>query len=156
MHFVVSHTDSGLWFGQWNKLLLCQWLCRLLHARDLDGPAHLAAHAAHFCVWLAYDNATKHHGSLRRPQRPIHFSASVRVKHSQCTKTHSPVSWVPSEPFVHWMLSFYFLHWLFWLVFLDAGNFYGAFLIFLFIHARQSCCNFYNLILRPMVKGFAS
>lgn len=76
-------TDSGLRFGQRNRFLLRQWLCRLLHRRDLDGAADLAAHAANFRVRSAHDHAAKHHGSIRRPQRSIDFSASVGVKLSQ-------------------------------------------------------------------------
>lgn len=84
---LFSDTDPGLQFGQWNQLLLRQRLCRFLHWRDLDGPAHLTAHDPHLSLRLAYDNAGEHHGSLWRPQRSFNFSASVRVKPSQHTHT---------------------------------------------------------------------
>lgn len=75
-------TDSGLRFGQQYGFLLRQRLRRLLQRRDLDGAADLSAHAVDFRVWSALDHAFKHHGSIRRPQRPMDFSTSVGVKRS--------------------------------------------------------------------------
>lgn len=79
--FLFYDTDSGLRFGERNRFLLRQWLCRLLHRRDLDGAADLTALAVDFRVRSAHDHASKHHGSIRRPQRSIDFCTSVRVKH---------------------------------------------------------------------------
>lgn len=101
--FPFSDTDSGLRFGQRNRFLLRQWLCRLLHCRDLDGAADLTPHAVDFRVRSAHDHAFKHHGSIRRPQRSIDFCTSVRVKHSKAHTLLSPSvpprrSWTPESP----------------------------------------------------------
>lgn len=78
--------DSGFRFGQWNKFLLCQWLCRLLYSRDLDGAADRTALSVDFRIRPAHDHAAKHHGSIWRPKRSIDFSASVRMK---CCQTQT-------------------------------------------------------------------
>lgn len=88
-------TDSGLQLGEWNKLLLCQWLCRLLHCGDLDGAADLAALAANSHLWAAHDHAAQHHGPIWWPQRSIYLCASDWLKHSH-PYTHT--AWNPSEP----------------------------------------------------------
>lgn len=84
LYLFFYDTDSGLWFGQesW-KLLLRQWLCRLLLPRDLDGTADHTASAVDFRVRPAYDHEFKHNGSVRWPQGSNNFSASVRVTHSR-------------------------------------------------------------------------
>ena len=76
---VLSKTDPGLWFGQWNRFLLCQRLCRILQCRHLDGASDHSAHALDPHLRPEHDSPGEHRGPIWRSQRPLHLCAPDRL-----------------------------------------------------------------------------